>query len=74
MLTPSVICSTSDDSTIMFWDISSGEPIHTLEGHEGFVYDVIALTNGTLASVGKDREIRLWKLWLNVKIMFLGLN
>ena len=55
------ICSASADSTIIVWNISLREPIHTLEGHEGYVHDIIVLTNNTLASVGEDKMIRLWK-------------
>ena len=57
---PGVLCSASW-KTIKFWDVKTGNTINTLEGHEGKVYDIILLKNGTLASVGQDKTIRLWK-------------
>ena len=56
-----VLCSASNDGTIKFWDVKTGNIIHTLNDHKGFVLDIILLKNGMLASVGKDKTIRLWK-------------
>jgi WD40 repeat protein len=49
------------DRRITVWDLSSGQEVATLEGHEGRVDDVSFLSDGnTLVSVGVD-QLRVWR-------------
>lgn len=52
--------STSNDGTVRIWDLESGRNIHTLTGHDSFVYDVAVLPNSDLVSTGEDRTVRVW--------------
>lgn len=51
------------DNEIMIWDTESGERTHTLPGHEGGTFCIKPSHFGTLfASVGNDKEMKLWDL------------
>ena len=55
------LASGSDDRTIRFWDVATGQHKATLEGHTGWVRSVAFSPDGqTLASGSDDRTIRLW--------------
>lgn len=53
--------SASNDCTIKIWDLDSGKVLHTLSGHESFVYDLGILSNGDIVSCGEDRTVRIWR-------------
>ena len=49
------------DGTVRLWDVVTGEPIATLEGHTDAVYSVSFSPDGaTLASGAGDGTVRLW--------------
>jgi WD40 repeat protein len=51
------------DNEIMVWDTETGEKINTLAGHEGGTFCIKPSHYGTLfASIGKDKELKLWDL------------
>jgi E3 ubiquitin-protein ligase TRAF7 len=55
------VCFTSDGST-QVWDVSNWEPLGTLDGHRGTVYDLTVLeTPGQtkLFSASYDKTIRV---------------
>ena len=58
-----VVATTSDDRTARLWNARTGEPLLTLEGHDGMVWGV---TLGELdsrpvvATVSGDRTARVW--------------
>ena len=50
-----------EDSTVRLWDVATGEPIATLEGHADGVRSVSFSPDGaTLASTSWDFTVRLW--------------
>lgn len=53
--------STSNDATIKIWDIETGVVLHTLYGHNSFIYDIASLSNGDLVTCGEDRTVRIWR-------------
>jgi E3 ubiquitin-protein ligase TRAF7 len=58
------VCFTSDGST-QVWDVSNWEPLGTLDGHRGTVYDLTVLeTPGQtkLFSASYDKTIRVWNV------------
>ncbi len=56
-----ILASASGDSTIKLWDISTGQHILTLQGHEDSVTSVAFSPDGDiLASGSKDTTIKLW--------------
>ncbi|PPQ80172.1 hypothetical protein CVT24_006568 [Panaeolus cyanescens] len=55
------VISASEQSLILVHSLSTGELLHTLEGHEGGVWSLV-LHNDTLVSGSTDRTIRVWDL------------
>lgn len=57
-----LLASGSRDTTIRFWDPSTGEALGVLEGHSGSVYSVAFSSGGNklLASASDDTTVRLW--------------
>lgn len=51
-------------STIRLWSLLSGECVHTLYGHDSFVYSLATIPDslgGGLVSGGEDRTVRVWR-------------
>ena len=67
-----LLATASADTTIIIWDISSGDRLHTLKGHSrGVLALALDLAEDqpnnhqiTLFSAGTDREIRRWTVTL----------
>ena len=55
------LVSTSDDNTIIIWDLKKKENF-VLSGHEGPVFYAFQLQNGHLVSCSEDCTIRFWDL------------
>lgn len=49
-------------NTIKIFDLTSGEVMHTLAGHDDKVVSLTALPSGLLASGSNDKTIKLWEL------------
>jgi WD40 repeat protein len=55
------VVSGSYDRTLIWWD-SDGQPVRTVEAHQGWVRDLVLLSDGTrLASVGDDMLVKVWE-------------
>ncbi|KAH3915227.1 hypothetical protein HBI56_013970 [Parastagonospora nodorum] len=64
-----VLISASADASIIVWDVTSGEKLHTLKGHTRGILALAIDNNYTdkdeslvLVSAGTDREIRRWTI------------
>ena len=58
-LTSSLLCS-----TIRLWSLLTGDCVHTLSGHDSFVYSLATIPDslgGGLVSGGEDRTVRIWR-------------
>ncbi|KAL0236787.1 hypothetical protein PCE1_000184 [Barthelona sp. PCE] len=55
------IASCSKDCTIRIWDQTTGEFVHTLNGHDGTV-ESVHIVSDKLISVSRDRTARFWNL------------
>ena len=54
-----VLVSGNADRTVKLWDVSTGECIRSLEGHEGAVTDV-QVTANHIVSCSDDGRAKLW--------------
>lgn len=61
LLPNGTFASCSNDSTIIIWDLESGNILHRLQGHTSFIYDLGSLPNGDLVSCSEDRSVRVWR-------------
>ncbi len=52
--------SAGNDAIIRLWKLD-GRQVGELIGHENFIYSLISLPNGELASSGEDRTVRIWR-------------
>jgi WD40 repeat protein len=50
------------DKTIKVWNIETGYPIHTLEGNNQIILNLVSLDNGCIASGSYDKIIRIWDI------------
>ncbi|MBN2434850.1 MAG: hypothetical protein JXK07_06245, partial [Spirochaetes bacterium] len=54
-----MLASGSEDQTVKFWDVSSGNLIRSLEGHSSYVTSVsISFDDKTLASGSWDKTVK----------------
>jgi phospholipase A-2-activating protein len=53
--------SCSNDELVKMWTID-GNLIKTFHGHQGFVFTVIYLATGELASAGDDCSVIIWNI------------
>ena len=57
------VLATASDGDITLWDLATGRPLRTLEGHAGGVYAVAMSGDGTRALSGSaDKTLRVWDL------------
>lgn len=54
------IASASNDGIIRLWKIT-GQQVAELHGHDSFIYSLVSLPSGELASSGEDRTVRIWR-------------
>ncbi|MEH1948207.1 MAG: NB-ARC domain-containing protein [Nostoc sp.] len=56
-----ILASSSDDTTIKLWDVSTGECLQTFWGHDSWVHSVSFSPNAQiLASGSRDKTAKLW--------------
>ncbi|KAL4879202.1 hypothetical protein BJY04DRAFT_220322 [Aspergillus karnatakaensis] len=60
----SMIVSASGDRRVRLWDVKSGHPLFTLEGHQDWI-DAVAFSplGDTVASGSGDRSVRIWDVY-----------
>src|SRR5437016_3187788 len=57
-----MLASSSEDRTVRIWDATNGLCVNTLEGHGGWVWNVIWIDQRTLLSASEDSCIMLWRV------------
>lgn len=68
----SLIFSGSHDDLIKVWDITTGDVIKTLAGHDDWVYDIeLSADEQVLYSASLDKTIKVWDLKTNKNIYTL---
>ncbi|KAL7917095.1 WD40-repeat-containing domain protein [Trichoderma austrokoningii] len=64
-----MIASGSDDEIIRVWNITSGEPLLTLEEHEDPITTIAFSPTGQVLASGSDNgRVRAWNLTLGEKL------
>ncbi|SGZ24603.1 BQ5605_C023g09734 [Microbotryum silenes-dioicae] len=59
-----LFASAGNDASIRLWSLTSGETVHTLYGHDSFIYSLSPIPDevgGGLISGGEDRTMRIWR-------------
>jgi len=57
-----MLAAGADDGTIWVWDVDTGELGSRLAGHVGQVWSVAYSSKDIYAAVGREREMRVWKV------------
>jgi WD40 repeat protein len=59
------LATASDDGSVKLWDVTTGQDVLTLTGHDGPVLDVTFRADGKrIASGGSDGTVKLWDAFL----------
>jgi HEAT repeat protein len=62
VVVPPLVVSAGLDGTVKVWDPSTGETLHTLEGHTGAVLSCAIAPDGSyVVSTGEDGTLRVWE-------------
>jgi len=56
-----VLASSSEDGSIMLWEMNNGTQLKKWDAHPGGAQAVEFAPNGNIASVGRDKTVKLWK-------------
>jgi|GEM_PF-4010355 len=57
--------SSSDDGTLILWDVADGEALRSFEGHTDWVETVDIAPDGIhVVSGSSDMTIKLWQIWM----------
>ncbi|MGE5376391.1 MAG: WD40 repeat domain-containing protein [Bacteroidota bacterium] len=58
------------NASIYLWDVANNQPLGTLDGHDGIIWDIAFSPNGEmLASVSGDRTLKVWD-WRNKTVIY----
>jgi WD40 repeat protein len=59
-----LLASGSQDHTVKLWDVRTGQPLNTLQGHTNWIWSVGFSPDGTtLASGSFDQTVKLWDVY-----------
>ncbi len=56
-----LLASCSEDGQVMLWEMNGGKQIKKWTAHSGGALAVTFAPNGTIATVGRDKTLKLWK-------------
>lgn len=56
-----VLASCSEDGSVILWEMTGGTQIKKWDAHPGGVQAVDFAPNGTIATVGRDKNLKIWK-------------
>ncbi len=55
------VVTASDDKTAKIWDVATGELLHTLKGHTGYVWSAAFSPNGNyIVTASADGTVKIW--------------
>jgi len=55
-----VLASASEDGQIILWEMMQGKEIKKWNAHDGGVLAIAYAPNGNIASVGRDKNVKIW--------------
>lgn len=56
-----VLASCSEDGSVMLWEMTNGTQIKKFDAHPGGVQAVDFAPDGNIATVGRDKSLKIWK-------------
>ena len=56
-----VLASCSEDGQIILWEMNEGKQVKKWAGHSGGALALAFAPNGNIASVGRDKALKIWK-------------
>ncbi len=64
------LISGSKDKTIKIWNLSAGELLHTLSGHDGGVKAAVSPDGQCILSGSDDATVKLWEIGTGKRLAY----
>lgn len=62
-----LLATASEDGSVRFWEMNGGSEVKKIDAHPGGVTGFSFGRDGSFATVGRDRALRLWKADFNLE-------
>ena len=66
------LASGSVDQTVKFWDVATGQEVHTLVGHSDYIFSLAFSPDGRHLASASWGEVLVWDVQAREKVQALG--